>query len=468
MKPYILAFAISASCSNPNYCEGFNGNNCSAVDSQIDVGVAGCTTDSQCLSPMAVCDTVTKECVNCTAGDSAACTATTPVCKNDACNACASHTDCDSSACLPDGSCAAEADTAYAQAGGSGSICTKTTPCATLATALATARPYVKLAAGLVQDTETTKIDGQTVTILADTGAKLGCSTPSVTEVLLIQGAANVRIFDLEVVGGSGSGVLDGAILVAGIGGIPHVELTRVVVRGAAHSFGIYEGDNATLSVTQCTSNGNFAGGIYAVSAATIVDSTFADNGGVGIDASGTPLVISRNQIYGNVEGIGMGGSPVFTVSNNFIYRNGTIASPGFGGVVLPVVHGPGSTFEFNTVVDNVGTAQAAGFGGVRCDDSSFIGNDNIIFRNVGGPSGAVQTSGACTWGNSLVSAGSSSMDNSLGFRDPNTVPYDYHLTVTTPATVIGAAGLCAGVDFDGETRPIGSACEIGADEYHP
>jgi hypothetical protein len=59
-------------------------------------------------------------------------------------------------------------------------------------------------------------------------------------------------------------------------------------------------------------------------------------------------------------------------------------------------------------------------------------------------------------------------VDNSLGFAHPNATPFDYHLTASSPASVVDAAGACTGVDFDGEVRPTGTACDLGADEYQP
>jgi hypothetical protein len=71
-------------------------------------------------------------------------------------------------------------------------------------------------------------------------------------------------------------------------------------------------------------------------------------------------------------------------------------------------------------------------------------------------------------YGNSINRAGATAVDNSLGFMNPNTQPFDYHLSATSPSTVVDAAGACTGVDFYGDSRPIGAACDLGADEYHP
>jgi len=93
------------------------------------------------------------------------------------------------------------------------------------------------------------------------------------------------------------------------------------------------------------------------------------------------------------------------------------------------------------------------------------VAPNNIIFRNTGGTTGTAQTFGNCTYGSSVNMAGASATDNSLGFVSPNVQPLDYRLTNASPPSVLNAAGACIGVDFDGESRPKGEACEKGADE---
>jgi hypothetical protein len=53
-------------------------------------------------------------------------------------------------------------------------------------------------------------------------------------------------------------------------------------------------------------------------------------------------------------------------------------------------------------------------------------------------------------------------------FAHPNGPPFDYHLTAASPSTIVDAAGSCTGTDFDGDARPVGAACDLGADERKP
>ncbi|CAN5396716.1 hypothetical protein BH11MYX1_BH11MYX1_15790 [soil metagenome] len=176
-------------------------------------------------------------------------------------------------------------------------------------------------------------------------------------------------------------------------------------------------------------------------------------------------MTVKQSTVSGNAGGGLLLSSTQFDIENDFIFQNGNNISTAAGGfyVANPTA---GSRFVFNTVVDNKATSNIASAGGVFCDQAGFVAADNLIFRNTGGPSGNAQTFGSCTYGNSFVMAGSSTVDNSPGFVHPNTQPFDYHLTNLSPTTIVDAAGVCTGIDFDGDNRPIGNGCDLGADEF--
>src|ERR1041385_4356043 len=75
-----------------------------------------CQGNQDCKeSGLGICDTTFNggTCVICTDSSHAACRNSTPVCSNDMCVKCTTHSQCDSNVCLPDGSCADAALVAY-------------------------------------------------------------------------------------------------------------------------------------------------------------------------------------------------------------------------------------------------------------------------------------------------------------------------------------------------------------------
>lgn len=437
-----LAAALTASCekTQPNYCPTAHDHNCLELDADLS-----CKADQDCSGARPVCDLQgSRICVQCTTNEATACAGATPVCGADnTCQGCTAHAQCGSSVCLPDGSCATDTSVAYVSPTGTDGTCSKAAPCKTLDAALNQKRPYVKMATGLVKDTKATTVDGQAVTILAEAGAQLDRDGDG--PVLVVTGAgANVQIYDLEVTGASGTSGGDG------------IQLTA-------------NGDNPSLGLTRVTVDGNQGNGIMAAGGTlTVNQSTINGNQAAGIATSGGTLAVSRSIVSTNQSGgiIMAGSGTVFTITNNFIVRNGNGLTASAGGLsLLPT---GASSLEFNTIVDNQAKIAGTSAGGVFCDQTGFTGHHNLIFRNAGGASDTVQTIGVCTYGDSFNAPGTSNVDNAPGFAHPNALPFDYHLTATSPTSIVDAAGPCTGVDFDGDQRPIGAACDLGADERKP
>lgn len=179
---------------------------------------------------------------------------------------------------------------------------------------------------------------------------------------------------------------------------------------------------------------------------------------GPGIEVSDGVLVLSRSLVRENIGG----GVAVYglnrrvTLTNNFIVKN-----TGVGGVYALDVS-LDSKIDFNTIVDNVGGNTSISAGGVICDRVGLNLAGNIVFRNAGGPSGAAQTFGACVHAGSLILPGTAPIAEHPKFVSTT----DWHLAADAPATVRNVAGVtCSGVDYDGDARPLGGACELGADE---
>jgi hypothetical protein len=442
--PLISLVALLVACKNPNYCAGVLNDDCRL---KLDApGPGTCSGDADCADPTAVCDlTGTMMCVQCTASESQACTNETPVCGDDhMCRACSAHADCPTSlACLPDGFCGTDANVAYVDPMGTdNAACTKMTPCTKFSKALAANKLYVKFTGTTNEAAESgmpaVSINSQKVTLLADPGAKL---TNTKNGLLLeVTGTSQVAIYDLEITGASG---------MTGVG------------------ISLPTGNMAELDLHRVKITNNQGGGISASGGMlTIAQSVINGNQGIGISSSANPLSMSQSEVSeNNAGGLQMTADGMVTLINNIAHHNGNDTSASFGAFSLrPSL---GSMVQFNTIVDNKANMGAASTGGVFCDIAGFVAANNLIFRNTGG-SPSAQTFGNCTYGDSFVAAGSSTADNTPQFVHPNTLPFDYHLTSTTPATILDAAGACSGVDFDGDSRPIGPACDLGADEYHP
>jgi hypothetical protein len=417
---WVVLVATACARQESNYCATAPHHNC--LD--LDGGIA-CRSDQDCTGAAAVCDVDgSKTCVQCTATRPEACGATTPVCgADDMCRRCTAHADCGSQVCLPDGSCAVEASVAYVAPGGSGTACTKTAPCGTLDDGVKRNVPNVKLAMGLVKDNKTTTIDGQAVAIFAESGARLDRDGDG--PVIQVQSnGADVKVFDLEITGATGTAGGDGIDL-APNGGNPKLTITRVTI-GGNQGFGI-SASGGTLAISQSTVSGNTGGGISVT-----------------------------------------GASSTFDITNSFITYNGVATGPGAtqvgGASLLP--NTAGSKFERNTVAFN--QSDGAIFrGGVTCTGTMVSAIGNIVYRNTEGAntSNATQLGGSCQFGNTLALG---SVPGDLGFKSPLTSPFDLHLTAASPASVVDAAGACTGVDLDGDPRPIGNACDLGADERKP
>lgn len=410
---------------DPYYCEGQPNNYCPD-------GAVLCRRDADCPGAAPVCYPAGASrgvCVQCTPTAASACAGPTPVCGAElACRACRAHSECASAACLPDGSCAAEETVAYlAPTGDDSAACTQARPCRSFALGLATGRPVLKLAGTVA---ESVLIEGgRRVTVLAEPGAALtGAGTGA---NLLIRGAGTrVAIHGLTIAQAPNTELGYGVFVPPGAG-TPYVELTGVELR--RNPAGAISVSVGTLALTRSTLVDNLGGGLYVAGVAT-----------------------------------------TFVITDNVIAYNGRARAPGtsaLGGATL-LANTEGSRFERNTVAFNESDGTYAG--GVHCSGPLVGATGNLLYHNgeadgLGGVkvTGATQLAPAngCATGTSLAVPTDA---RHLGFRSPITPPYDFHLSAETPASVIDAGGACSGRDLDGDPRPLGAACDLGADERSP
>jgi hypothetical protein len=171
----------------------------------------------------------------------------------------------------------------------------------------------------------------------------------------------------------------------------------------------------------------------------TLRDLTISGGNDAGISVSGgATLHMDRCYVLNN-QGIGIQiSASAFDIVNTVIAGNG--AAAGGYGVSLGNYSGSPTNFAFNTVVNNVG-------GGVFCgapSDYALIG----ILANGNGPTNFLNCQTNSTSSTAAPNFGS-----------------NYHLTAASPCVNAGGA-TCPPDDIDDDTRPIGSACDCGADEY--
>jgi hypothetical protein len=380
-----------------------------------------CTASSDscvCLIPQGVC-------VECTADDTRNCSAAEPTCGADnLCRACGSNDECASGACLEDGACAPASRIVYASPNGVNTPGCGRAPGAeecSLAQAMleiSAPRDILRLAPGayVVPSTTVDGLDFTRSATLVARGATLSRSAPS-GAIVSVRGDVT-----LKLVGGT--------------------------LRGPSNTTDGIKCKDGGLLVHEATIEGMTQSGIGTESCElTVSRSTIRNNAGVGINM----INLARTA----------------TITNNFVYRNGSSTSV-VGGMALRLA--TGSKLELNTIVDNTASLNAGSSGGVTCDLNGYDAPFNLVYRNQGGLGGQVQVLGACTFQGSYQQ-GAMPGENAVGFENPNGATPSYRLTPASPPGTIRDAFDCNGIDFERDPRPSPSAammgkCDHGADEY--
>jgi hypothetical protein len=414
------------------------------------------------MAPTPVCSLPAQTCAQCTATEHDACTGVTPACGADnACRACAAHTECPSSACLPDGSCGTDATVAYVDPMSSGTSCTLLSPCGKISDALKLGKPFVKLH-GTINEQVLLNAD---VTLLADPGTTL---TDTMNGILLkIDGMTHVAIYDLTISGASGMNNPGISLL---SGNTANVSLVRATVSGNAG--GGISATGGTLTISESTISANPGGGISATGGAslTVSQSKITGNTNGGIQAMGGSLTVSQSTISANVPGGGISAmNSVFVIVGNVVFNNGGNASS-VGGLSINTMMNPMNRLEFNTIVAN--TAQDGTGSGVHCLAGAFTAKDNIVSDNRNLTS-TTQIDGGCTHAYTLVHPGTPPTGAGNVGDDPKFVNEgtgDVHLQTTSPAR--GKADPSADLtgiaahDIDGDARV--APADLGADQVKP
>jgi hypothetical protein len=385
---------------------------CKVPNESYDPSRLACSMDGDCSNAATVCDTATDGvCVQCTQARPDACVGITPVCgATRTCHACASHDDCASKACLPDGSCGSDNNVAYLTQGKTATTCNLDTPCGKVSDALATGRPYVKFT-GTIDDAVT--LDNRDVTFLAAPNAALASSKNGV--VLEVKGTSRLQIYDLELNGGSGA---------------------------MSYGISVALGTTASIKLVRAKLIRYSAGAIVALGGSvSVFRSTIANNPGGGISIMNAS----------------------FNLIGNVFFNNGDIGTT-VGGVAVSTTENAANRMEFNSFSQN--EVQNGSGAAIQCTAGIFTAKNNIMFGN--GTSN--QTGGACAHACSITSPGTVPPGGTNSSNDPRFLAGttgNLHLAADSPARgkADPASDLSgeAGLDIDGEKRT--TPADLGADE---
>lgn len=195
---------------------------------------------------------------------------------------------------------------------------------------------------------------------------------------------------------------------------------------------------------------------------------TIAFTTGIGINASGCTLTVERSTLTDNLgSAMLLGGGGKFTLTNNFIFRNGATNGNASGGIDVLGSVPAGSSVEFNTIVDNHAGPGATNAGGMVCNTAAFTAPNNLFARNdVGGVAIAVnsQIAGACTYPTTIAQADVTG----LAFVSPDAAPFNYKIGAGSTAIDFATTVSTIVVDNEGDVRPQGGDKDAGADELKP
>lgn len=384
----------------------------------VDASIGGaCLGDPDCagMAGTPACDTTKHVCVPCVTN--AHCANPAPVCGTDqTCGICRAHTDCASLVCEVDGQCASEADVAYVDPTGSGSMCTKAAPCANVDAAEKKNRRIIKVDGGTIFDNLTTLQPTGRLDVYATPGAKMQRS--QMGSILEIRGTGEVHIHGLEISGATGGNSAHGIVITQDE---PKVTLDHVIV---------------------------------------------ASNTGLGILASAGTLVMDGCVVTKNSAGganIQMTG---YSITNSLFVVNGTPAVSSTGGLTLGSTSGS-DRFEFNTVAESSSLGTVPGRG-VNCVTTASLSNS--IFIN-GRPSATCSVSSSLyETGVTPPPGGNLTGDPAFDLQDPTMYrsPRYFRITAASAARNMADQSATLATDIDGDPRPQEGRRDIGADEYKP
>lgn len=241
---------------------------------------------------------------------------------------------------------------------------------------------------------------------------------------------------------------LTASVLITGAGATLHDAAGPGVPMLVAHA--------AALALDRIVVDGDAGIGVQCVTGGALaLDRVTIPRGVAGVFSDGCITRIDRTSIANQtMYGVYINGGTA-TVTSSYIVHNGG-ADGSTGGLVL--AHPTAATIEFTTIAGNVSTTQA---GGLTCTEATIaVVHDDIIWGNSIDP--------ACVISYSDVDPAYTTGTTSIAI-DPMFVapPTDYHLAPGSPVRGTADPSAPAGLDYDGEVRPMPAATapDPGADE---
>lgn len=399
------------------YCTGVPDGSCQET----------CSVDAECPGfgqsvDLRYC--LESRCLECRSD--ADCATDAPVCNAGACTTCDRHDQCSSGACSANGTCALVSEIAYVSPGGSTtSDCSQAAPCS-MATALNMVdRSYVFVAPGTYTHS-LTWIGRARKWLIGQGTVRPVLMSGSTGPIIQPSSAAELTLEHLRVSGATTGSLGTRNGIVCGMGGSA----------------------GSTVALIDSVVDSNTDGGVASrMCTLTVVRSTFTNNG-FGIEAVDSTVKVDRSYFQSNATGLSFDFGKLL-LTNSFFVRNQN-------GLSVFANQPAETRAEFNTIVDNSGTA---GFG-LSCDGlAGKTLSNNLIARNTANVVGETECVGAGT-GSILLGTDISS----LKFRSPDTQPYDYHLLPGSSA-INAAITATLDHDIDGDARPKGAGRDVGADE---